>query len=203
MEEGFQKAKGRNKILIQKRLGEIEIEQIKKHKNSPEIGLWHIKKRDLDFLEFLPKLKIVELYSVHTVNFDALARIDTLESLFLHTIKNHEDLSFINQLTQIKELDLLYLPKLEKFPDLSNCKNLKRLRIWQCKRLTDIQSLTLIPNLEEFEIADTPQAPDDLEFLIKAPNIKYISGEFGGTKKNNLFEELLKKHGKEKYGSTT
>ena len=203
MEEGFQKAKGRNKILIQKHLGEVEIEQIKKHKNCPEIGLWHIKNRDLDFLELLPKLRNVELYSVHTSNFDALANIDTLESLFLNAIKNHEDLSFINRLSQIKELDLLYLPKLEKFPDLSNCKNLKRLRIWQCKRLTDIQSLTLIPNLEEFEIVDTPQAPDDLEFLIKAPNIKHVSGQFGGIKKNNLFEELLKKHGKEKYGSTT
>lgn len=199
MEEGFQKAKGRNKILINKRLGEAEIEQIKKHKNCPEIGLWSIKNKDLDFLELLPKLKAVELYSVHTVNFDALTRVDTLESLFLNAIKNHEDLSFINQLSQLEELDLLYLPKLEKFPDLSNCKKLKRLRIWQCKRLTDIESLTLIPNLEEFDIVDTPQNPEDLEFLIKAPNIKYISGQFGGVKKNTLFEELLKKHGKEKY----
>ncbi|PXY46082.1 hypothetical protein [Flavobacterium hydrophilum] len=200
MEEGFQKAKGRNKILIHKRLGEVEIEQIKKHKNCPEIGLWYIKNKNLEFLEFLQKLKVVELYGVHTTNFEALARIDTLENLFVNAIKNHEDLSFINQLSQIEELDLLYLPKLEKFPDLSNCKKLKRLRIWQCKKLTNIQALTLIPNLEKVEITDTPQAPEDLEFLIKAPNIKYVSGQFGGTKKNNLFEELLKKHGKEKYG---
>lgn len=201
MEEGFQKAKGRNKILIHKRLGEIEIEQIKKHKNCTEIALWHIKSINLDFLELLPKLKAVEFYGIHSVNFDALAKIDTLERVFLNGIKNHEDLSFINQLTQIKELDLLYLPKLEKFPDLGNCKKLKRLQIWQCKRLTDIQALTLIPNLEEFNIVDTPQTPDDLEFLIKAPNIKYVSGQFGSAKKNKQFDELLEKYGTKKYKS--
>lgn len=197
MEEGFHKVK--NKIIIEKRLGDFEIAQINKHKNCKSIALWRIKHKDLNFLEILSKLNSVEFYSSQIENFDALSRISTLECLFLNGIKNHEDLSFINQLTQIKELDLLYLPKLEKFPDLSNCKNLRRISIWQCKRLKDIQTLTLIPNLEEFNIVDTPHIPEDLEFLIKTPNIKYISGEFGGTKKNMQFDELLKKHGKVKY----
>jgi len=199
MEVGFSKATGRNKIIIHKRLGDIEIEQIKKNKNCLEIGLWHLKIENLDFLELLPKLKAVDFYGIHTTNFDALAKIHTLERVFLNGIKNHEDLSFINQLTQIEELDLSNLPKLEKFPDLSNCKKLRRLRIWQCKRLTDIQTLEFIPNLEEFNIVDTPQIPEDLEFLIKAPNIKYISAQFGSAKKNKQFEELLEKHNKVKY----
>lgn len=197
MEEGFRKVK--NKIIIEKRLGDLEIAKINKYKNATAIALWSTKHKDLNFLEVLSKLNSVEFYSSQIDNFDALSRISTLEHLFLNGIKNHEDLSFINQLTQIEELDLLYLPKLEKFPDLSNCKNLRRIKIWQCKRLKDIQNLALIPNLEEFDIVDTPHIPEDLEFLIKTPNIKYISAEFGGAKKNMQFDELLKKHRKVKY----
>ena len=196
MDDGFHKATERNKIIIQKRLGDIELEQIKNHKDCTEIGLWYTKHKDLNFLEILSKLTSVDFYGIQTNSYDALTKIETLESVFLNGIKNHEDLSFINQLTQIRELDLLYLPKLEKFPDLSNCKKLKRIKIWHCKRLTNIQSLALIPNLEEISIIEIPQKPEDLEFLMKLSNIKYISGQFGRMKINKQFEELLTKYGK-------
>lgn len=120
-------------------------------------------------------------------------KIDTLQSLFLNAIKNHEDLSFINQLSQIKELDLLYLPKHEKFPDLGNCKKLERLRIWQYKRLTDIEALTLIPNLEEFEIADTASS-GRFGIFNKLLTYNIFQESFGGAKKNmekkNMAEQL-------------
>lgn len=198
MEDGFNKTRG-NKIIIENRLGDLEIEQIKKHKRATIISLCRIKHPDLNFLEILSKLKAVEFYSTKVDNFDALTRIETLESVFLNGISNHEDLSFLSKLTQLTELDLLYLPKLEKFPDLSNCKKLKRIRIWNCKRLIDIKNLSLIPNLEEICIVETPQNPNDLEFLIQSSNIKYIAAQFGGVKINNQFEDLLIKYGKTQY----
>lgn len=195
MEEGFHKVPG-GKIIIEKRLGDIEIEQIKKHKRCTEISLWHTKHKDLNFLEILSKLNAAAFYGVQVHDYQALTKINTLERVFLNRIKNHEDLSFINQLENIRELDLLYLPKLEKFPDLSNCKKLTRIRIWNCKRLANIENLSLIPNLEELNIVETPQKPDDLEFLAKLNHIKYISAQFGSTKANKEFEDLLAKYGK-------
>ncbi len=191
MEGGFYKVPKRSKIIIQKRLGDIEMEQIKKHKDCTEIALWNTKHKDLQFLEILSKLISVEFYSIQVDDFDALTKIYTLERVFLNGIKNHGNLSFINQLENIRELDLLYLPKLEKFPDLSNCKKLTRIRIWNCKRLTNIENLSLIPNLEEFAILETPQNPENLEFLIKLDNIKYVSAQFGTNKLNKQFEDLL------------
>ncbi|WP_348800284.1 hypothetical protein [Flavobacterium adhaerens] len=198
MEEGFHKVKG-NKIIIYKRLDEHEIEQIKKHKNSTEIGLWHTKNKNLDFLQILNKLKAVDFYGIHTENFEAMATIETLERVFLNNIKNHNQLSFLGSLKQIQELDLLYLSKLEKFPDLSNCQNLKSIRIMNCKKLTNIENLAFVPNLEEINIIETPQTPEDLEFLIQLPNIKYCSAQFGKNKLNSQFEKLLMKYGKTHY----
>jgi hypothetical protein len=194
MKEGFSKVS--NKIIIQKRFGEHEIAKIKKHKDCTEIALWHTKHEDLNFLEMLPNLQSVEFYATHVEDYSALIKIKSLEHLFLNGVKNHENLSFINGFTQIKKLDLLNLPKLINFPNLSDCSNLNELLLWNCKRLTDITNLSLIPNLEELKIVDTPQKPEDLEFLIKLDNLKYISGQFGSQKTNKVFEDLLLKYGK-------
>jgi hypothetical protein len=194
MKEGFSKAS--NKIIIHKRFGEHEIAKIKKHKDCTEIALWHTKHEDLNFLEMLPNLQSVEFYATHVEDYRVLIKIKSLKHLFLSGIKFHEDLSFIKDFTQIEELDLLYLPKVEVFPNLSDCKNLTKLLLWNCKRLTDITNLSLLPNLEEINIVDTPHKPEDLEFLIKLDNVKYISGQFGSQKANKVFEDLLVKYGK-------
>jgi hypothetical protein len=102
-------------------LSELEIAQIKKHKDCSEIALWRTKHEDLNFLEMLPNLQHVEFYATHVENYSALIRIKSLEHLFLNGIKNHDDLSFINDFTQIEKLDLLNLPKVKKFPNLSDC----------------------------------------------------------------------------------
>jgi hypothetical protein len=194
MKEGFSKAS--NKIIIHKRFGEHEIAKIKKHKDCTEIALWHTKHEDLNFLEMLPNLQSVEFYATHVEDYRVLIKIKSLKHLFLSGIKFHEDLSFIKDFTQIEELDLLYLAKVEVFPNLSDCKNLTKLLLWNCKRLTDITNLSLLPNLEEINIVDTPHKPEDLEFLIKLDNVKYISGQFGSQKANKVFEDLLVKYGK-------
>ena len=201
MEQGFHKAK--NKIIIEKRLGDTEFAQIKKHKNCTGIALWHTKHKDLIFLEILSKLVSVEFYSSQIESFETLKTISTLEHLFLNGIKNHEDLSFINELAQIKELDLLYLPKLEKLPELYNCINLKKIMLYQCKRLVNIDALIRIPNIEEIILVDLPQEPNDLEFLMTLDNIKYISAQFGSNKANKQFEDLLAKYGKTRYRPAT
>jgi hypothetical protein len=194
MKEGFNKAS--NKIIIEKRLSELDIAQIKKNKDYTGIAFWQTKHENLNFLDILSSLQSIEFYATHVVDYSALINIISLEHLFLNGVKNHEDLSFINNFTQIKRLDLLNLPKLINFPNLFACKNLTKVLLWNCKRITDISNLSLITNLEEIKIVDTPHKPDDLEFLLKLDNVKYISGQFGSQKANKAFEDLLAKYGK-------
>ena len=98
----------------------------------------------------------------------------------------------------MEELSLVNLPKLERLPELSGCNKLKKVLLWDCKRLADIQALAAAPNLQQLDIVDTPHQPDDLEFLMKLDNIKYIDGQFGSNKANKRFEELLSQYGKMK-----
>ncbi len=105
----------------------------------------------------------------------------------------------MSELTQLKQLDLLYLNQLQLLPDLSACAQLTKVMLWNCKRLTDITSLSRIPNLEELTIVDTPHKPEELEFLMRCTNLKYISAQFGTVKANRQFEELLTLHGKTRH----
>lgn len=190
--------KVRQIILIKDEFGAKEIAKIKKYRNYPALSLTLTKHADLEFLKLMPNLEVLELYTTTIENYGVLNKIGTLRELFLNNIRQHEDLSFISSLSQIEKLSLLNLRQLEKLPDLSRCKRLKKVFLWDCKKLKDIQALAAVPNLEQLDIVDTPQQPDDLEFLMRMDNIKYIDGQFGSNKANKRFEELLEQHGKMK-----
>lgn len=190
--------KVRQVILIKDVFGAKEIAKIKRYKNYPVLSLTLTKHPDLEFLKLMPELQVLELYTTTIDNYDALNEINTLRELLLNNTRQHEDLSFIGSLSQIEKLSLLNLRQLEKLPDLSGCKGLKRVFLWDCKKLKDIQALATAPNLEQLGIVDTPHQPDDLEFLMKLENIKYIDGQFGSNKANKRFEELFKQYGKMK-----
>lgn len=190
--------KVRQVILIKDVFDTKEIAKIKRYKNYSVLSLWRTKHPDLEFLKLMPGLEELGLYRTSIENYQALQEIGNLRKLFLNGITKHENLSFISPLSQIKELSLLYLPKLEKLPDLSACTGLKSVLLWNCKRLADIEALAAAPNLEQLNFVDTPHQPDDLEFLIKLDNIKYIDGQFGSIKANKRFEELLSQYGKKR-----
>jgi hypothetical protein len=199
MNEGFNKSAKFRKIIIERQFGETELTQLRKHHRYTAIALHRTRHENLEFLKLLPELQSVELYATHIADYGAMVRIDTLEKLFLSGIRPHENLSFVSELIQLKELDLLYLNQLHTLPDLSACKRLTKVMLWNCKRLTDIASLSRIPNLEEVQLVDTPQKPEDLEFLMQCHNLRYISAQFGTIKANRQFEELLVRYGKTRH----
>ena len=190
--------KVRQVILIKDTFGEKEITKIKRYKNYPALSLTLTKHADLEFLKLMPNLEELELYTTTIENYQAVQETGSLRKLLLNNIRQYEDLSFISPLTQIEKISLLNLKKLEKLPDISNCKKLRHIFLWDCKKLSDISSLASAPCLEQLDIVDTPHQPDDLEFLMKLENIKYIDGQFGSNKVNKRFEELLTQYGKMK-----
>ncbi len=195
MREGFQKASQFNKIIINKRLNSKDLAQIEKHKTCPEIALWNTRHDDLRFLSLLSSLISLEMYGVNVKDYGALQKLP-IQKLFLNRVTPHQDLSFISQMKKLQELSLLYLPKLEVFPDLSQCKHLKKITLWNCKRLKYIESLKFIPKLQEITLIDTPQEPNDLVFLMECKQVRYISSQFGNNKSNKHFDDLLKKYKK-------
>ena len=133
MEVGFNLVGENNEfIYIQDRLSEDDISKILEYKECTTITFWYVKHPDLAFLGEMTNLTKVLLYSSKIEDFGILSTLKNLKELCINGIKNQEDLAFLSNITQIESLQLLYLPKLEKFPNLSQTK-LKKLQIWLCK----------------------------------------------------------------------
>jgi len=188
----------RSKILIEQRLGEHELEQLAKHPRITSIGLFNLALPDLGFLSLLPRLERLEIYGGSIGSYDALATIPTLRNVFLNRIRALDDLSFLAGAAALETIDLLYLSKVERIPDLSASTRLTTVRIIECKRLVDLSALTAIPSLESLEIVVSPLTPEDIEFLMAAANLPYIN-LFGGARQNARTDAMLERYGKARY----
>jgi hypothetical protein len=200
MKPGFNKidTKVARKLILHKRCNEADLEKLYKAKDFSEIAIWNIKVESLAFLLPMTKLKHLELYGCSIADYSDLQKIRSLQSLFLNGV-NNTDLAFIGKLPALRELSLLYLRSISALPNLSNCKKLSSITLWNCKQLRDIASLRSISSLKALNVVDIPQSPKDLEPFIKMPSVKTVAAQFGNTKLNNEFEALLAKHNKKQH----
>lgn len=66
---------------------------------------------------------------------------ESVECLELHEIRKLSDLSFLENVSGLKKLDLVSLPAVEALPDFGKLPNLYVLRIYELHKLNDIESL--------------------------------------------------------------
>lgn len=154
-----------------------------------------VEAKDLDFIEGWSELRKIQLYACK-VEIDKLLPHTCLESVFINTIRSKTpDLSALGSLSKLRSLGFGYVPHLTAVPDLSACEELRRLSIFNCKRLNDLASILRIPALEIFSIVDTPQKPEDLIDIMAMPSLTTISGAFGSKKLDEEFRRLINLHG--------
>lgn len=193
MNKGFNKLK--SGIFLEDRVNEEDIEQIKKNKRCKTITLTRIKSDNLNFLLGLKSLNSLKMYNCKINDYSALSSFESLTDIFINGIKSTEiDFSFLSKVENLEKLGIGYVFHFKSFPDLSSCVNLKRVSIFNCKNLTDISKIMLIPNLNSLGIVETPQKPLDLEFIMKKKSLTSMSGAFGGVKVDKLFRELLENY---------
>jgi hypothetical protein len=194
METGFKKNNGI--IFIERRINADDLRNLQKYKKTKVVSFTKLQLENLDFLVPLTELEDLRLYECSIQDPSALSHFEKLRSLFINGVRNeNNDFAFLSQLTAIEQISIGYAPQFRKFPDLSNCQKLKNVTLFNCKRLENIDQVALIPNLEKFSIVETPQKPNDLEFVMKMPSLKYLSGAFGGKKVDEEFHLLLEKYG--------
>ena len=183
-------------VIVEAPLTGRDLTAIRKYRHETTLTLRRIQAESLEFISDWAGLRSLRLYGCKIRDCSALARFKRLEHLFINTIRARApDLSFLSQLRPLKDLGIGHIPHLTTFPDMSRCTRLKRLSIFSCKRLTDLSAILHIPNLESFHILLTPQGPADLEPIMALPRMKFMTGQFGSSKRNALFRELLEKHG--------
>ncbi len=179
------------------------IEVINQLKNLEEITLRSISTSNIDYIKGLQKLWSVDVKLGGIKNFEALTSLPNLKYLELWQVRDLSDLSFISKLTTLQHLYIQSLKQLKQLPDFSNCHSLRRIYLENLKGLTELGSLKTAPNLEEFiYVLAQSQAPEKLIPALENSIVKRVCCRFGSDKKNNLFDELAAKYGKEQYRYT-
>ena len=80
---------------------------------------------------------------------------------------NLDDLDFVKNYKNLKELTVEHQPKITTLPDLSKLSKLEKINLIQLKNLTDFKAIELIPNLQHFEILHFKHDPDLLIPVLK------------------------------------
>ena len=121
----------------------------------------------------------VRLYKSKSKTFEEYQKLNNLAELRL-TQTNLKDLSGIKNLTKLKYIELNYNRSLLDISELAECKNLEEIQMSNCKKIHNLtQTLENIPTLKKIILSDCGEI-QNLEFVKKLPNLKFIS--FVGTK---------------------
>jgi hypothetical protein len=173
------------------------IEGIEKLKGLKKIVLRSISTENLDYLTGQNNLWSVDIKLGGIKNFDALKTLPNLKYLELWQIRDLADLSFISSLEPLQNLFIQSLRNVEKLPPLDRLKKLRRIYLENLKGLKHLNSLRHIENLKEFVyVLAQNQEPENLKPVLDNPSVKSVLCRFGSDKKNDTFDNLVRKAGK-------
>jgi hypothetical protein len=197
MKPGFNKVKTEidHKVVINGRLNTFDLAKLQSDTDCTSLAIRNLKLDSLSCLQPLTKLGRLEIYACSIADYGAILKCESIRSLFLSGLGNI-DLSFIGKIPALTELSLLYLRHFNALPDLSACKQLSTVTLWNCKQLCDIEALKKLPKLEFLRVVDVPLSPGQLEFVMKKSSVTTIAAKFGSTKLNEEFAALMKKYDK-------
>ena len=134
--------------------------------------------QDFTKCEKLKELLLIG-YRVKIANLSHFQSLSNIETLTL-TQTNLQNLSGIKNLTKLKYIELNYNRSLLDISELAECKNLEKIQMSNCKKIHNLtQTLENIPTLKKIILSDCGEI-QNLEFVKKLPNLKFIS--FVGTK---------------------
>ncbi|WP_445749337.1 hypothetical protein [Polaribacter sp.] len=175
-------------------------ESINQLKKLKKIVLRSISTPNLDYLQGLKELWSVDIKLGGIKNLDALKTLPNLKYLELWQVRDLADLSFISELTNLQNLFIQSLKQVQKLPDFENSTALRRIYLENLKGLKDLSNVKSAPALEEFiYVLAENQIPENLIPILENPKLKSVFCRFGSNKKNDTFDDMVLKYGKQIY----
>jgi hypothetical protein len=178
-----------------------DIESLSKLINLQRLKLYSITLDNLDFLTGLDKLERLSFVLCGTHNYSALKHLKSLTFFELWEVRGLADIEFISELKKLRYLIIKDLRNVEKLPSFSqNYDQIEKIIFANLKGLTDVSSLSLLNNLQEFLFASANNfSPADFTMLSNLKNLRMATIGFGSKKKNEVFQELMDSSGIKKY----
>lgn len=129
-----------------------------------------------------------------TRNLAALPRFERLRYLELWMIKGLEDLGAVSQVTQLEHLFLQALAGVTQLPDLRRLERLRIVHLETMKRLSDLSPLASAPALEHLDLIDMRHLTlDDLAPLVDHPTLRTAQFGLGSRRKNDAARALFRR----------
>ena len=152
----------------------------------------------LRLFDYVPKMKEYLYDKMHLNELyiypASIKDVDELENIFIKVltlIDNRRILSLknIENHNELEVLEISYFRLLEDVSDLSKCKNLKALYIYNCKKISNLlETLENLPHLEDLVLENVGNI-DNVQFINKMPNLKTFS--FGAAGNNKILDKDL------------
>ncbi len=126
------------------------LENVKHLMNLKTLTFRGVKLDNLDFLAELTKLQELNLLYGSYKDLKVVSKLDGLKELEISRVRQIPDYQFLRNLINLEKLYFEGMSEMYSLPDLSGLKSLKRIQVGNNRRLSDISSISQIPNLEEF-----------------------------------------------------
>jgi hypothetical protein len=147
---------------------------------------------DLESLTGLDALWSLDLKLGGTTHLAALPRIGRLKYLELWMIRGLSDLSVLTELTELQYLFLQALVNVKALPSLAPLTRLRRVQLYTMKGLTDLTPVSEAPALEELvAVAMQHLEPEAFECFVGHPTLRAASAGLGSDRKNRAVASLL------------
>jgi hypothetical protein len=168
--------------------------------NLEDLTLACISAGDLNYISKLPRLWSLDIKLGGTKNLSAIAGKESIKYLELWQIRGLADLGVVSSLRGLQSLFLQSLRNVSTIPDLSRLSKLRKLYLENMKGLKDVSAIFHAPALEDFiHISAQNIPPEKYNDLMNMPTLRHVLVGFGSKKKNEEFEQLVLRSGKNKY----
>ena len=178
------------KLFIEKQCKNIET--LSGLAELEDLTLRSIGTKNLAYLAPLRRLRDLDIKLGGITDLSALDGKESIRSLALWQVRGLSDLGVVSSLTGLQHLNLQSLPQVQQLPSPRALTKLRRVYLENMKGLETLNALTEAPALEEVIHVSSRLSPEDHTVLFENPAIKRISAGFGSTRKNQIFEAMLR-----------
>lgn len=156
------------------------------------LGLHGARLSDLAPLLPLRGLRTLRLGFGKTCDLALLPRFETLETFALMRIAQLADVDVLADATSLKAIDLDWLGRVTRLPDLSRLTRLEEVRLDTMKGLTDIAGAAAAPALRTLTVGATPGlGPESFRPFVGHPALRELSAYVGRSRDNEAIAQMF------------
>jgi hypothetical protein len=172
------------------------VHKIAELKHLESLALGGLTSKDISWLAGLSNLNSLSIDIFKTDDFSPLEKLKNLKIFSVSELRGATELPFLAKMKGLEELELTYLNKVKRLPNLGSDTSLKSVLIYEMEALEDISFLYSCTKLESARLRFSNRVlVEKLEGLFSLPNLKEASVVIASIDNEPAIEEMMHKFG--------